>query len=123
MATYFEQRFDSQAIATEMGYNLRDACLRYRHSEQINLFWGIITGQIEELVYHHQLRCIAQLLQHFIRMSTIFSLQDESISPEARKAIVSEPNSPLNNQRLSLSSIFSSKAYQESPGIERLFAY
>ena len=106
-----------------MGYNLRDACLRYRHSEQINLFWGIITGQIEELVYHHQMTSIARLLQHLIRMTTIFSLQDDSLSPEARKAIVSEPNSPLNNQRLSLSSMFSSKAIQESLGIECFIVY
>jgi hypothetical protein len=99
-----------------MGYNLHDACQRYRNSEKINLFWGILTGQIEELVYHHQMRSISQLLQHLIRMKTYFLYQHQS-----PKAIVSEPNSPLSvitNHRLSSLSI---KGYQESTGINRLF--
>ncbi len=117
VSSYFEQRFNSRTIAIEMGYNLRDACQRYRNSEQINLFWGIITGQIEEMVYHHQMKSISQLLQHLMRMKTYFSYQQQSSSlPKARKAIVSEPNSPLSviaNHRLSL---FSLKGYQESTG-------
>ncbi len=95
VANYFEKRFHSKTIAIEMGYNLRDACQRYRNSEQINLFWGIITGQIEELVYHHQMKSIGQLLQHFIRMKTYFSSQYPLTS--LRKAIVSEPNSPRSS--------------------------
>jgi hypothetical protein len=120
VAAYFEKRFNSKTIAIEMGYNLRDACLRYHNSEEINLFWGIITGQIEEMVYHYRMRSIGQLLQHLIRMKTFFSRQQESSSsPKARKAIVSEPNSPLSimpNHRLSSLSLFSMKRYGESPG-------
>lgn len=126
VANYFEKRFDSKLIAIEMGYNLRDACQRYRNSEQINLFWGIITGQIEEFVYHHQMKSISQLLQHLMRMKTYFSYQNQtsSSSPKARKAIVSEPNSPLSaiaNRRLSSLSLFSMKKYQESTGIHSSF--
>ncbi|CAF1082503.1 unnamed protein product [Adineta steineri] len=115
VATYFEKRFDSKAIAIEMGYNLRDACQRYHNSEEINLFWGIITGQIEEMVYHYRMQSISQLLQHLIKMKTFFSFQHDSTLPKARKAIVSEPNSPVSmiaNRRLSL---FSMKEYRESP--------
>ncbi|CAF4230024.1 unnamed protein product, partial [Adineta steineri] len=115
VATYFEKRFDSKAIAIEMGYNLRDACQRYHNSEEINLFWGIITGQIEEMVYHYRMQSISQLLQHLIKMKTFFSFQHDSTLPKARKAIVSEPNSPVSmiaNRRLSL---FSMKVYRESP--------
>ncbi|CAF2252205.1 unnamed protein product, partial [Rotaria magnacalcarata] len=114
VADYFEERFRSHAMAIEMGYNLHDACQRYRNSERINLFWGILTGQIEEMVYHHQMRSISQLLQYLIKMKTLYSFQQESISSKAREAIVSEPNSPLPvkvNYRLSL---FSMKQYQES---------
>jgi hypothetical protein len=125
VANYFEKRFQSKTMAIEMGYNLHDACQRYRNSEQINLFWGIITGQIEELVYHHQMRSIGQLLQHLIKMKTYFSLQyQSSSSPKARKAIVSEPSSPLSvidNHRLSSLSLFSIKGYQESTGTHHLF--
>lgn len=63
---YLEKYCHSTDMAIELGYNLRDACERYHHSEQINLFWGILTGQIEEYVYHYQMQCIAQLLEHFI---------------------------------------------------------
>ena len=126
VATYFEKRFHSKTIAIEMEYNLRDACKRYRHSEQINLFWGIITGQIEELVYHHQMKSISQLLQSLIRMKTIFSLYPESLSPKARKAIVSEPNSPLSvlaNHRLSSISLSSMRGFHESAGIFIFFIF
>jgi hypothetical protein len=119
VAIYFEKRFNSKTIAMEMGYNLRDACRRYRNSEQINLFWGIITGQIEEMVYHHQMRSISQLLQHLMRMKTLLSLHPESLSPKGRRAIVSEPNSPLSilaNHRLSLSSLSSMRGYREPAG-------
>ncbi len=88
-----------------MGYNLRDACQRYRNSEQINLFWGILTGQIEELVYHHQMKSISQLLQHLIRMKSYLSSRNSiTSSSKARKAIVSEPSTPLQS-RLSLLSM------------------
>ncbi|UJR21210.1 hypothetical protein I4U23_024307 [Adineta vaga] len=118
VADYFEKRFDSKSIAIEMGYNLRDACLRYHNSDEINLFWGIITGQIEEMVYHHRMKSISDLLQHLMRMKTFFSSQQDSSLSNARKAIVSEPNSPfsiLANRRLSALSLFSTKDYSESP--------
>ena len=93
-----------------MGYNLRDACQRYQNSEQINLFWGIITGKIEEMVYHHQMKSICQLLEHLIKMKRLFSFQQESLLPKGRNAIiVSEPNSPL-----SITILSSNKEYQQS---------
>lgn len=120
MADYFEKRFDSHTVAIEMGYNLSDACQRYRNSEQINLFWSIITGQIEEMVYHHQMKSISQLLQHFINMKTLYSHQQPSTALQnARKAIVSELNSPISlkaSRRLSTLSLFSTKEPQESKG-------
>ena len=93
VTNYFEQRCHSKAIAIEMGYNLRDACERYSHSEQINLFWGILTGQIEEFVYHHQMQSISQLLQHFLRMHHEYS--HRSSVPQARRAIIDESPSLL----------------------------
>ncbi|CAF0922434.1 unnamed protein product [Rotaria sordida] len=124
IAAYFEKRFNSHTIAIEMGYNLNDACQRYRNSERINLFWGIITGQIEEMVYHHQMKSISQLLQHLIKMKKLFSIQQESLPLKARKAIVSEPTSPLAviaNRRLSSLSLFSMKEHQESKVLRHQF--
>jgi len=95
VANYMEKRFDSKPIAIEIGYNLRDACQRYRNSRQINLFWGILTGQIEEMVYHHQMKSICQLFQHFIQMKNYFSRKNSSSeNVEARRAIVNSPHSP-----------------------------
>ena len=92
VTNYFEQRCHSKAIALEMGYNLRDACQRYCHSEQINLFWGILAGQIEEFVYHHQMQSISQLLQYLIRMHHDYSRR--SSVPQARRAIIDASPSP-----------------------------
>ena len=100
---YLQKYCHSKSIAIEMGYNLRDACERYHHSEQINLFWGILTGQIEEFVYHHQMQCISQLLQHLIRMHEHFSSQ--SLFPKARQAIIDQSNSPPYRSSISESSI------------------
>ncbi|CAF2823016.1 unnamed protein product [Rotaria sp. Silwood2] len=124
VAAYFNKKFNSPMIAIEMGYNLSDACQRYRNSERINLFWGIITGQIEEMVYHHQMKSISQLLQHLIKMKKLFSTQQEPLSTRARRAIVSEPNSPhsvIANRRLSALSLFSVKEHQESTVLHNEF--
>ncbi|CAF1228433.1 unnamed protein product [Didymodactylos carnosus] len=76
---YLKKRFDSKDMAIEIGYNLRDACLRYRNSERINLFWGILTGQIEEQVFHYQMKTIAQLLQHLCRMKIVFEFDETTM--------------------------------------------
>ncbi|CAF1542511.1 unnamed protein product [Adineta ricciae] len=118
VAEYFEKRFASKSVAVELGYNLRDACLRYHNCEEINLFWGILTGQIEEMVYHHRMKTISDLLQHLIRMKTVFSSQPEIILSNARKAIVGELSSPVSsraNRLLSGLPSPSAKSYFESP--------
>lgn len=114
MISYFERRFHSCAI--EMGYNLRDACKRYRTSQEISLFWGIVTGQREEMVYHHQMKCIGQLLQHFIRVATRIPSQSDPFEHQARNAIVSEPNSPLSPLVDSRLPLFSLENYKKSIG-------
>lgn len=45
------------------------ACSFYRKTYEINLFWKILTGQIEENVYHYQMREYARILQAFIRFA------------------------------------------------------
>ena len=52
----------------EMCYNIRDACHRYRNHYEIDLFWKILTGQIEENVYHDQMREFARILQYLIKL-------------------------------------------------------
>jgi hypothetical protein len=126
VAAYFSLRFDSDTIGIEMSYNLRDACLRYRHCEQINLFWGIITGQIEELVYHHRMKSIGQLLQYLIRTTSMapFNVEHMSTSTAARQAIVSEPNSPLTLTNRQSSLFASSQSHEEIFGrYDRLDRY
>jgi len=52
----------------EISYNLKDACHRYRNSYEINLFWQILTGQIEENVYHYEMKEFARILQYLIKL-------------------------------------------------------
>ncbi|CAF3338072.1 unnamed protein product [Rotaria socialis] len=72
---YLTKKFCSKEIAIEIGYNIKDACNRYRNSYEINLFWQILTGQIEENVYHYEMKEFARILQHLIKLSPNFSSQ------------------------------------------------
>jgi len=47
---------------------MQDACNRYRTSYEINLFWQILTGQVEEHVYHYEMKQFARILQYFIKL-------------------------------------------------------
>ena len=67
---YLTKRFDSRELAMEIGYNFQDACHRYRNNYQINLFWQILTGQMEENVYHDEMKEFARILQYFIKLSS-----------------------------------------------------
>ena len=67
---YLKKRFDRTTVAKEIRDNLEDACVRYRHNYEINLFWHILTGQIDENVYHHEMREYARLLQFFLGLSS-----------------------------------------------------
>jgi hypothetical protein len=54
----------------EIGYNIKDACQRYRNNYEINLFWQILTGQVEENVYHYQMKEFARILQYLIKLAS-----------------------------------------------------
>ncbi|CAF2119884.1 unnamed protein product [Rotaria magnacalcarata] len=72
---YLTEKFCSKEIAIEIGYNIKDACNRYRNSYEINLFWQILTGQMEENVYHYEMKEFARILQYLIKLSPNFSSQ------------------------------------------------
>ena len=59
----------------EIGYNIKDACNRYRNNYEINLFWQILTGQVEENVYHYEMKEFARILQYLIKLSSNSSSQ------------------------------------------------
>ena len=61
-----------------MSYNIKDACYRYRNSYEINLFWQILTGQIEENVYHNQMKEFARILQYLMKLCKNLSSQSVS---------------------------------------------
>lgn len=67
---YLTKRFNSKELAIEISYNIKDACYRYRNNYEINLFWQILTGQIEENVYHYEMKEFARILQYFIKLSS-----------------------------------------------------
>lgn len=62
--TYLKRRFSLDQMIIEWGYNLHDACIRYAHDEQIGLFSGVLTEEIDEEIYHHQLQVIQKLMNH-----------------------------------------------------------
>ena len=74
---YLTKRFDSREMAREMSDTILDACQRYQHHYEINLFWQILTGQLEDRVYHDQMKEFARILQYVLQ-STARSLSELS---------------------------------------------
>ena len=70
VSTYLNKRFDNQDRAMEISTNLSDSCSRYRNNYEINLFWKILTGQMEENIYHHEMKEFARIFQSFVKMSS-----------------------------------------------------
>ncbi|KAL7636418.1 UNVERIFIED_CONTAM: hypothetical protein RMT77_013193 [Armadillidium vulgare] len=62
---YFSERYHIEEIRAEWCYSLVDACQRLAHEEEIGLFWGIICGQIQEDIYHHQEKMMEDILNAF----------------------------------------------------------
>lgn len=59
---YLSRRFSMEQMRIEWGYNLEDACTRYAHDEMIGLFQGVLSGEIDEEVYHGTMEQIEQLM-------------------------------------------------------------
>jgi len=74
---YLTKRFDSKIIANEINYNIKDACYRYRNNYEINLFCQILTGQMEENIYHYQMKEFARILQYLIKLCS--NISSESV--------------------------------------------
>ncbi|XP_045110869.1 translin-associated factor X-interacting protein 1-like [Portunus trituberculatus] len=58
---YFKERYHLEEVRAEWCYSLADACQRLAHDEQVGLFWGILCGQVQEQVYHHQVDSVLAL--------------------------------------------------------------
>ncbi|XP_068200563.1 translin-associated factor X-interacting protein 1-like [Palaemon carinicauda] len=58
---YFTERYHLEEVRAEWCYSLADGCQRLAHEEQIGLFWGILCGQVQEQVYHHQVNIVNNL--------------------------------------------------------------
>ncbi|XP_064611191.1 translin-associated factor X-interacting protein 1-like isoform X2 [Liolophura sinensis] len=66
--TYLTRKFGLEQMVVEWGYNLHDALQRYSHDESLGLFWGVLTGEVDEEVYHSQLQIMANLVNHLTKV-------------------------------------------------------
>eukprot|EP00794_Sanderia_malayensis_P018901 gene18901-20803_t len=58
---FLRTKFGTDALAYEWGYNVHDACSRYNHDAKIGQFFGILTGEFDEKLYHDQVSTIERL--------------------------------------------------------------
>jgi len=75
--------------------DIESACSNYRNTYEINLFWKILIGQVEEHVYHYQMKEYARILQAFIR----FAKQSKMNSFDLRR-ILHELYPKWSNERI-----------------------
>ncbi|XP_048254732.1 translin-associated factor X-interacting protein 1-like [Haliotis rufescens] len=67
---YLQRRFSLDTMVMEWGYNLHDALQRYANDDNIGLFWGVLTGEVDEEVYHKQLLLIQKLITALTKMDS-----------------------------------------------------
>ena len=48
---FLRNRFGSEILAIEWGYNLHDSCSRYAHDSKIGLFGSVLNGEVRVAVY------------------------------------------------------------------------
>ncbi|ESO91005.1 hypothetical protein LOTGIDRAFT_191501 [Lottia gigantea] len=61
---YLESKFPLHQMVIEWAYNLHDACQRFSKDDNISLFYKILSGDVDEEVYHRNLQVIHHLLNH-----------------------------------------------------------
>ncbi|XP_069112675.1 translin-associated factor X-interacting protein 1-like [Argopecten irradians] len=84
---YLQRRFAMPQMKIEWGYNLQDACERYAHDDLIGLFWGVLTFNIDEEIYHDQMNKIEQLLNHLTNADMEKGNQEKISKDELRQGI------------------------------------
>ncbi|XP_028391683.1 translin-associated factor X-interacting protein 1-like [Dendronephthya gigantea] len=52
--SYLDRRFGAENLTFEWAYNVQDACVRYQHDPRIGLFHRILSGEMDEALYHDQ---------------------------------------------------------------------
>ena len=61
MHTYLKAKYGMQARIVDKGYNIRNACKKYIHDADCELFLLIIEGHIPEVVYYEQMKMLERL--------------------------------------------------------------
>ncbi|KAI8893904.1 hypothetical protein BC833DRAFT_606862 [Globomyces pollinis-pini] len=65
---YLKKRFGNQETICEWGYNITEACLKYRdHNADCNVFLGILNSDMDETVYHELSNSIQILRKELYR--------------------------------------------------------
>eukprot|EP01012_Entosiphon_sulcatum_P040391 TRINITY_DN5403_c0_g1_i1.p1 TRINITY_DN5403_c0_g1~~TRINITY_DN5403_c0_g1_i1.p1 ORF type:complete len:759 (-),score=141.72 TRINITY_DN5403_c0_g1_i1:57-2333(-) len=68
MYTFLKQRHGIQPAICEWGYNIRDACQRFKFDADCELFLTVLDGRLSEQVYHDQFQMIDQLKQQILAL-------------------------------------------------------
>ncbi|CAF2091416.1 unnamed protein product [Rotaria magnacalcarata] len=66
---FFRNRYGNHNTAVEMGYNLDYSCKRFKHNENCQLFYHILSGEADEDIYHYTKNLIEQLADRIIKES------------------------------------------------------
>ncbi|XP_033897346.2 translin-associated factor X-interacting protein 1-like isoform X2 [Acipenser ruthenus] len=80
--------------ASKWAYSIQEGCRLYRDDDFINLFFNILTGKVDEGVYHGQIHLISHLLKELMHSD---SSEKGSLSKEKFRQALSRAF-PLKNQ-------------------------
>ncbi|KAJ3195745.1 Translin-associated factor X-interacting protein 1 [Irineochytrium annulatum] len=86
---YLKKRFGTQDAVAEWGYNLHEAAKKHGfQSNQAHMFFEILTGNMEEEVYHHQQAMIE-------RVKSALQKHDTIINDGRAKGVLSKQDAAL----------------------------
>ncbi len=141
---FFRNRYGNHNTAVEMGYNLDYACKRFKHNENCQLFYRILSGEVlcfvviylrsfyfqaDEDIYHHTKNLIEQVAERIIKESETYpngSVTNEQFVNILKKHLPTKSSSDItelvsaaekeqpNEEKIGLAKLFSVVSKQEN---------
>ncbi|CAF2802402.1 unnamed protein product [Rotaria sp. Silwood2] len=119
---FFRNRYGNHNTAVEMGYNLDYACKRFKHNDNCQLFYHILSGEADEDIYHYTKNLIEQLAERIIKESETYP--NGSVTTEKFQNMLTKylPNKSANDISELVAAAEKEQPHEEQISLAKLFS-
>ncbi|CAF3399761.1 unnamed protein product [Rotaria sp. Silwood1] len=119
---FFRNRYGNHNTAVEMGYNLDFACKRFKHNDNCQLFYHILSGEADEDIYHYTKNLIEQLAERIIKESETYP--NGSVTSEKFQHMLTKylPNKSSTDISELVSAAEKEQPHEEQISLAKLFS-